>query len=285
MDTIIRSKNLKYEYIRRDANGEIIEVEPALNDINLEVKKGDFIALLGSNGSGKSTLAKHLNALLFPDEGSLYITGLDSSDPQNTLTIRQNSGMVFQNPDNQIICGTVEEDIGFGPENIGIESDEIWQRVEKSLKEMGLTLQRKSSPNKLSGGQKQRVAIAGVLAMEPKCIILDEATSMLDPMTRASILSIVKDLQIKKNITIIWISHYMEEVVDADFVYVMKNGKIQIQGKPAQIFAQKNIIEDCGLDLPHAAKIAHELRQRGIDLGADILTNDDLVNAVKKLIR
>lgn len=243
MENMIEAKGLVHEYSRRDENGEITEIKRALDGVDIQVKAGDFIAVLGANGSGKSTFAKHLNALLIPTEGTLFVNGMDTSDYNNDLKIRQTAGMVFQNPDNQIISNVVEEDVGFGPENVGVPTEEIWQRVEKSLKTVGMYSYRKSSPNHLSGGQKQRIAIAGIMAMKPKCIILDEPTAMLDPVGRKMVIDTITELNKKEGITVILITHYMEEVVGADYVYVMSDGKVQMQGKPRQIFANAEELE------------------------------------------
>lgn len=223
---IIKADRLVHEYIRRDEEGNVESIQTALDHIDLDVQPGSFIAVLGHNGSGKSTLAKHINALLVPGEGTLFVDGMDTSDGKHTYDIRRSAGMVFQNPDNQIIASVVEEDVGFGPENIGVPTDEIWTRVEESLKSVGMLHYRSHSPNRLSGGQKQRVAIAGVMAMEPKCIVLDEPTAMLDPNGRKEVLNAVHALNKKKGVTVLLITHYMEEVVGADFVYVMDQGKI-----------------------------------------------------------
>ena len=250
MENMIEAKGLVHEYSRRDENGEITEIKRALDGVDIQVKAGDFIAVLGANGSGKSTFAKHLNALLIPTEGTLFVNGMDTSDYNNDLKIRQTAGMVFQNPDNQIISNVVEEDVGFGPENVGVPTEEIWQRVEKSLKTVGMYSYRKSSPNHLSGGQKQRIAIAGIMAMKPKCIILDEPTAMLDPVGRKMVIDTITELNKKEGITVILITHYMEEVVGADYVYVMSDGKVQMQGKPRQIFANAEELEQYRLTIP-----------------------------------
>ena len=270
MENMIDAKGLVHEYSRRDENGNVTEIKRALDGIDIKVKQGDFIAVLGANGSGKSTFAKHLNALLVPTEGTLFVNGMDTSDSDNDLKIRQTAGMVFQNPDNQIISNVVEEDVGFGPENIGVPTEEIWKRVEKSLKAVGMTAYRKSSPNHLSGGQKQRVAIAGIMAMKPKCIILDEPTAMLDPVGRKMVIDTVTELNKKEGITIILITHYMEEVVGADYVYVMSDGKVQMQGKPRQIFAKAEELEQYRLTIP-------ELNKKGMNIPKDILSAEELV--------
>ncbi len=273
---MIQAKEIAYEYFRRDAEGNVIEVKRALDGVDLQVKPGSFVAILGANGSGKSTFARHLNALLTPAEGTLYVDGKDTSDPEQTMAVRETAGMVFQNPDNQIIAGMVEEDVGFGPENIGIPTEEIWQRVEDSLKKVGMYAYRESSPNHLSGGQKQRVAIAGIIAMKPKCIILDEPTAMLDPKGRKSVLQTVHQLNRTEKITVILITHYMEEVVDADYVYVMGNGKIRLQGTPRQIFSNPEILEQWRLDVPEITRIAMGLRDAGVAVPTDIIHAEEL---------
>ena len=277
MENMIDAKGLVHEYSRRDENGNVTEIKRALDGIDIKVKQGDFIAVLGANGSGKSTFAKHLNALLVPTEGTLFVNGMDTSDSDNDLKIRQTAGMVFQNPDNQIISNVVEEDVGFGPENIGVPTEEIWKRIEKSLKAVGMTAYRKSSPNHLSGGQKQRVAIAGIMAMKPKCIILDEPTAMLDPVGRKMVIDTVTELNKKEGITIMLITHYMEEVVGADYVYVMSDGKVQMQGKPRQIFAKAEELEQYRLTIPEITKIALELNKKGMNIPKDILSAEELV--------
>ena len=261
---IIKAKQLVHEYIRRDEEGNVESIQTALDHINLDVQPGQFIAILGHNGSGKSTLAKHINALLAPTEGSLWVDGKDVTQEENILPVRKTAGMVFQNPDNQIIASVVEEDVGFGPENIGVPTDEIWQRVEESLKSVGMLQYRHHSPNKLSGGQKQRVAIAGVMAMEPKCIVLHE-------------------LNRKKGVTILLITHYMEEVVDADYVYVMDKGHVVMQGTPREIFSQVGTLKEHRLDVPQITLLADLLRQSGLDIPLGVLTREELVDAIMKI--
>lgn len=280
---IIKAKDLVHEYIRRDEEGNVESIQTALDKVSLDVKKGDFIAVLGHNGSGKSTLAKHINAILEPTEGSLWVDGFDTTDEKNIWDIRQRAGMVFQNPDNQIIASVVEEDVGFGPENIGVPTDEIWQRVEESLKAVGMLKYREHSPNKLSGGQKQRVAIAGVMAMQPECIVLDEPTAMLDPVGRKEVLEAVHALNREKGVTIILITHYMEEVVDADHVYVMDAGKVVMQGTPRSIFSQVERLKEYRLDVPQITLLAYELKKAGLDIPDGILTREELTEALKKL--
>lgn len=277
---MIKAKQLVHEYIRRDEEGNVESISTALDHVDLDVKPGEFIAILGHNGSGKSTLAKHINALLMPSEGSLWVDGMDVSEEQNVLPIRQTAGMVFQNPDNQIIASVVEEDVGFGPENIGVETDEIWQRVEESLKAVGMLKYRHHSPNKLSGGQKQRVAIAGVVAMQPKCIVLDEPTAMLDPNGRKEVIRTAHELNKKKGVTIILITHYMEEVVDADRVFVMDKGKIVMQGDPRTIFSQVGKLKEYRLDVPQVTILADLLRQSGIPMPMGVLHREELVEAI-----
>ena len=280
---IIKAKDLVHEYIRRDEEGNVESIQTALDKVSLDVKKGDFIAVLGHNGSGKSTLAKHINAILEPTEGSLWVDGFDTTDEKNIWDIRQRAGMVFQNPDNQIIASVVEEDVGFGPENIGVPTDEIWQRVEESLKAVGMLKYREHSPNKLSGGQKQRVAIAGVMAMQPECIVLDEPTAMLDPVGRKEVLEAVHALNREKGVTIILITHYMEEVVEADHVYVMDARKVVMQGTPRSIFSQVERLKEYRLDVPQITLLAYELKKAGLDIPDGILTREELTEALKKL--
>ena len=280
---IIKAKQLVHEYIRRDEEGNVESIQTALDHIDLDVQPGQFIAILGHNGSGKSTLAKHINALLAPTEGSLWVDGKDVTQEENILPVRKTAGMVFQNPDNQIIASVVEEDVGFGPENIGVPTDEIWQRVEESLKSVGMLQYRHHSPNKLSGGQKQRVAIAGVMAMEPKCIVLDEPTAMLDPNGRKEVLHAAHELNRKKGVTILLITHYMEEVVDADYVHVMDKGHVVMQGTPREIFSQVGTLKEHRLDVPQITLLADLLRQSGLDIPLGVLTREELVDAIMKI--
>lgn len=279
----IEARKLIHEYIRRDEEGNVESILTALDEVDLDVKQGEFVAILGHNGSGKSTLAKHLNVLLHPGGGTLWVDGKDAEDADNLWDIRQNAGMVFQNPDNQIIASVVEEDVAFGPENIGVPTDEIWKRVERSLKSVGMIQYREHSPNKLSGGQKQRVAIAGVMAMEPKCIILDEPTAMLDPNGRREVLEAVEGLNKEKGVTVILITHYMEEVIRADRVYVMDNGKVVMQGTPRGIFSQVDTLKDYRLDVPQITLLAYELRKAGLQIPEGILTRQELVEALCRL--
>ena len=280
---MVKARQLVHKYIRSDEEGNPVATQTALDHVDIDIKPGSFVAVLGHNGSGKSTLAKHLNVLLNPTEGTLWVDGKDTSDVDNLWKIRQNTGMVFQNPDNQIIGSIVEEDVGFGPENIGVPTDEIWQRVEDSLKAVGMLKYRSHSPNKLSGGQKQRVAIAGVVAMQPKCIVLDEPTAMLDPNGRKEVLRTVHELNQKKGVTIILITHYMEEVVDADYVYVMDSGSVVMQGTPREIFSRVDSLKAHRMDVPQITLLAHELKQAGLDLPDGILTREELVEALTKI--
>ena len=280
---IVEAKNLTFEYIRRDEEGNVEGITTAVDNVNIDIKAGDFVAVLGHNGSGKSTFAKHLNALVMPTEGTVYVDGMDTKDSGNTLSIRQTAGMVFQNPDNQIVGTLVDEEVGFGPENIGVPTEEIWERVEKSLKAVGMYQFRNASPNKLSGGQKQRVAIAGIVAMKPKCIVLDEPTAMLDPLGRKEVLNVLHELNRKENVTIILITHYMEEVVDADKIFVMDHGKVVMEGTPKEIFSRVDELKSYRLDVPQVTILADELRKRGLDIPKGILRKEELVEAITHL--
>ncbi len=280
---IVEAKNLTFEYIRRDEEGNVEGITTAVDNVNIDIKAGDFVAVLGHNGSGKSTFAKHLNALVMPTEGTVYVDGMDTKDSGNTLSIRQTAGMVFQNPDNQIVGTLVDEEVGFGPENIGVPTEEIWERVEKSLKAVGMYQFRSASPNKLSGGQKQRVAIAGIVAMKPKCIVLDEPTAMLDPLGRKEVLNVLHELNRKENVTIILITHYMEEVIDADYVYVMDGGKLVMDGTPRQIFTQVEMLKSMRLDVPQVTELAYELKKAGLHIKDGIIRNEELVEELKRL--
>ena len=280
---IIDIKNLVFEYIRRDEEGNTEEIERAIDGVELEVNEGDFIAILGHNGSGKSTLAKHLNALLVPTEGTVWVNGYDTRDVSNLLNIRQSAGMVFQNPDNQIIASVVEEDVGFGPENMGVPTEEILTRVKDSLAAVGMSGYAKHSPNKLSGGQKQRVAIAGIMAMKPKCIVLDEPTAMLDPIGRKEVLKTVHKLNKNDNITIILITHYMDEVIDADKIFVMEEGKVVLQGTPREVFSEVERLESYRLDVPQVTKLAYELKQSGVPIDVTVLTVEEFREAIKNV--
>ena len=280
---IIEAKDLVHEYIIRDEEGNVESIRTALDHMDLSVEAGQFIAVLGHNGSGKSTFAKHLNALLTPSEGTLIVDGMDVSDESLTYDIRQEAGMVFQNPDNQIIASVVQEDVGFGPENIGVETKEIWKRVDESLKAVGMTAYRKQSPNKLSGGQKQRVAIAGVMAMRPQCIILDEPTAMLDPTGRKDVIRTVHELNKKEGITVLLITHYMEEAIDADRVIVMDDGKVIMDGVPKEIFSRVKELKEHGLDVPQATELAYELKEAGMPLTDGILSREELAGQLLAL--
>lgn len=280
---MIHAEKLIYEYDKRDEEGNVIGAERAIDGVDIDVPPGSFVAILGHNGSGKSTLAKHMNAILVPTGGTMWVDGRDTKDPGELWDVRQTAGMVFQNPDNQIIGTVVEEDVGFGPENLGVPTDEIWRRVEESLKAVGMTDRRKDSPNKLSGGQKQRVAIAGVLAMEPKCIVLDEPTAMLDPNGRKEVIRAVEKLRREKNVTVILITHYMEEVIDADQVFVMDGGHIVMHGTPREIFGRVDELKAYRMDVPQVTMLAEELRKRGLELPAGILRREELVEALCRL--
>ena len=278
---MVNFDKVTFEYIRRDEEGNVESINKALNEIDLDVKKGDFIAILGANGSGKSTLARHINALLTPTEGTVFISEMDTKEEENLLKIRQKTGMVFQNPDNQIIAGLVEEDVGFGPENIGVPTKEIWERVAFALEKVGMTAYREKSPNNLSGGQKQRVAIAGILAMKPECIVLDEPTAMLDPKGRREVIETITELNKKEGITIILITHYMNEVVGADKVYVMSEGNVKMAGTPREIFKEVELLKEYKLDVPQVTEIAYRLRQNGLNLPDCILTIDEFMQCIK----
>ena len=280
---IVQAKNLTFEYIRRDEEGNVEGITTAVDNVNIDIKAGDFVAVLGHNGSGKSTFAKHLNALVMPTEGTVYVDGMDTKDADNTLKVRQTAGMVFQNPDNQIVGTLVDEEVGFGPENIGVPTEEIWERVEKSLKAVGVYKFRNASPNKLSGGQKQRVAIAGIVAMKPKCIVLDEPTAMLDPLGRKEVINALHELNQKEGVTIILITHYMEEVIDADHVFVMDGGKLVMEGTPRQVFSQVDKLKSLRLDVPQVTELAYELKKAGLPVKDGIIRNEELVEELKRL--
>ncbi len=281
--SIIKTRGLVHDFIRRDEDDNVESITTALDHVDLDVKAGQFIAILGHNGSGKSTLAKHINALLSATEGTIWVDGMDVSQEENIIPVRKSAGMVFQNPDNQIIANIVEEDVAFGPENIGVPTEEIWERVEKSLGAVRMTKYRAHSPNKLSGGQKQRVAIAGVMAMEPKCIVFDEPTAMLDPNGRKDVLKAAHELNKTKGVTILLITHYMEEVVDADYVYVMEHGKIIMDGTPREIFSRVDELKAHRLDVPQMTLLADELRKAGLPIRKGILTREELVEAILRL--
>ena len=280
---MIKTDKLVFEYAKRDEEGNIIGKSRAIDEVSLDIEPGQFIAILGHNGSGKSTLAKHMNALLVPSDGTMWVDGMDTKEDEHLWDVRQSAGMVFQNPDNQIIGTVVEEDVGFGPENLGVPTEEIWQRVEDSLKAVGMIEYRHHSPNKLSGGQKQRVAIAGVMAMRPKCIVLDEPTAMLDPNGRKEVLRSVMELRKREHITVILITHYMEEVVDADHVFVMDHGHVVMQGTPREIFSQVDTLKEYRLDVPQVTILADELRKRGLDIPAGVLKKEELVEILCRL--
>lgn len=280
---IIKAAKLFYDYVSKDEHDEIAEVIHAVSGVDLDVEAGQFIAILGHNGSGKSTLAKQINALLVPTGGTLWVKEMDTSQPENVWKVRQTAGMVFQNPDNQIIASLIEEDVGFGPENLGVPTEDIWKRVNQSLKSVGMLEYSHHSPNRLSGGQKQRVAIAGVMAMEPECIVLDEPTAMLDPNGRKEVIETVRQLNQEKKVTVILITHYMDEVVHADKVYVMDDGKIVLSGTPREVFSQVDYLKQLRLDVPQVTELAHELRKSGVDVPEGILTIDELVQSLEKL--
>ena len=280
---IVKTKDLVFEYIRRDEEGNVEGITTALDHVDLEVNPGDFIAILGHNGSGKSTLAKHFNAILMPTEGTVRVDGMDTGEQEKVWDIRQRAGMVFQNPDNQIIGQVVEEDVGFGPENMGVPTKEIWERVEESLRAVGMYEYRKHSPNKLSGGQKQRVSIAGVLAMHPKCIVLDEPTAMLDPKGRREVIRAIRGLNQVEEITVILITHYMEEIIHADRVFIMDGGQVAMEGTPREIFSQVEKLQELRLDVPQVTLLSYELRRRGLDLPDGILTAGELADACERL--
>ncbi|MBR4669176.1 MAG: energy-coupling factor transporter ATPase [Butyrivibrio sp.] len=280
---MIRTDNLVFEYIRRDEEGNVEGITRAVDNVDLDVKPGQFIAILGHNGSGKSTLAKHFNALLYPTEGKVIVDGMDTSDGEYLWNIRQEAGMIFQNPDNQIIGQVVEEDVGFGPENMGVPTNEIWERVDESLRAVGMLDFRKSSPNHLSGGQKQRVSIAGVIAMHPKCIIMDEPTAMLDPNGRKDVIRAARALNTVEGITVILITHYMEEVIYADKVFVMDKGRVTMEGTPREIFSQVDKLKELRLGVPQVTLLAHELKKNGLPLPDGILTREELVEELKRI--
>lgn len=279
---MIEAKKLVFEYIRRDEAGNVESINRALDDVDLEVQKGDFVAILGHNGSGKSTIAKQINAILMPTEGTLFVDGMDVSKEEKIWDIRQRAGMVFQNPDNQIIGTVVEEDVGFGPENLGVPTKEIWERVEESLRAVGMYEYRSHSPNKLSGGQKQRVAIAGIMAMKPECIVLDEPTAMLDPNGRKEVIRTIRELNQREHVTVLLITHYMDEVIFADRVIVMDDGKVVLQGTPKEVFSKVELMKQYRLDVPQVTELAYELKKKGMPLPDGILTKEEFIEAVKQ---
>ena len=282
---IVKAAKLVYEYIRRDEEENIEEVKRAIDGVDVDIKKGDFVAVLGHNGSGKSTLAKHVNGLLLPTEGTVWVGDMDTRDEEHIWDVRKTAGMVFQNPDNQIIGNIVEEDVGFGPENIGVPTEEIWKRVEESLKAVGMTAYRLQSPNKLSGGQKQRVAIAGVMAMKPECISLDEPTAMLDPNGRTEVIRTIHELNRAEGITVLLITHYMEEAIEADRIIVMDDGRIVMDGQPREIFSRVKELKSHGLDVPQVTELAWELKEAGMPLTDGILSREELVEQLVPLLR
>ena len=277
---IIKAVKLAFDYLKYDEDGNVQETQRAVDGVDIDIKEGQFVAILGHNGSGKSTFAKHINALLLPSDGTIWIDGINTSEEPELWKVRQKAGMVFQNPDNQIIGTVVEEDVGFGPENMGVPTEDIWKRVNETLEKTGMTAYRHHSPNKLSGGQKQRVAIAGVMAMRPKCIVLDEPTAMLDPNGRKEVLAAVHQLNKQENVTVVLITHYMEEVIDADHVIVMDGGHVVMEGTPREIFSQVETLKKYRLDVPQVTLLAHELKQSGVDIPDGILTTEELVNAL-----
>ena len=280
---IIKATKLIFEYVKRDEQDHIEEVKRAIDDVDVDIKKGDFVAILGHNGSGKSTFAKQINGILMPTGGTVLVSGMDTRDEDHIWDVRKTAGMVFQNPDNQIIGNVVEEDVGFGPENLGVPTDEIWRRVDESLEAVGMTAFRLQSPNKLSGGQKQRVAIAGVMAMKPQCIILDEPTAMLDPNGRKEVIRTVRELNKSQGVTVLLITHYMEEATWADRIIVMDDGKIVMDGKPREIFSKVRQLKECGLDVPQATELAYELKEAGMPLPEGILSREELVLELGKI--
>ena len=281
---IIKASKLIYDYIRRDEDDHVEEVKRAIDDLTLDINQGDFVAILGHNGSGKSTFAKQVNGILLPTDGTVWISGMNTADDAHIWDIRKTAGMVFQNPDNQIIGNIVEEDVGFGPENLGVPTDEIWRRVDQSLEAVGMTAYRLKSPNKLSGGQKQRVAIAGVMAMRPQCIILDEPTAMLDPNGRREVIATLHELNRQEKITVLLITHYMEEIIDADRVIVMDDGKLVMDGTPREIFSRVKELKEYRLDVPQVTELAYELKQAGVDLPDGILTMDELMEKLLPIL-
>lgn len=280
---IIETKKLEFDYVTRDEEAKVTEVDRAIDGVSLQIEAGSFVAILGHNGSGKSTLAKTLNGILLPSGGTVLISGMDTADDANLLNIRREVGMVFQNPDNQIIANLVEDDVGFGPENLGVPTEEIWQRVDAALKAVGMTAFRLKSPNHLSGGQKQRVAIAGVMAMHPKCIVLDEPTAMLDPNGRKEVIRTVTELNRSEGVTVVLITHYMEEVIGADRLVVMDDGKVIMDGTPREVFARVEELKRLRLDVPQATELAYELKQRGVSLPDSVLTMEELAEAILPL--
>lgn len=285
MNHIIQILHLVHEFLQRDEHGNVESSERVLQDINLNIEAGSFVALLGHNGSGKSTLARHLNALLEPTEGTVWVNGHDTKDQEKVLAIRESAGMVFQNPDNQIIASVVEEDVGFGPENIGIPTEEIWKRVAVSLEETGMTAYRYHSPNRLSGGQKQRIAIAGIMAMQPSCMILDEATAMLDPLGRKEVMDAVRMLNKREKVTVILITHDMDEAKEADRVVVMDKGSIVMDGRPEEVFSRVDELRALRLAVPQVTELVWELKKQGMPLPDGVLTREELLSELDKLLK
>ena len=281
---IVKATKLIFEYVKRDEQENIEEVKRAIDNMDVDIKKGDFVAILGHNGSGKSTFAKQINGILMPTGGTVLVSGMDTRDEDHIWDIRKTAGMVFQNPDNQTIGNVVEEDVGFGPENLGVPTDEIWKRVDESLEAVGMTAYRLQSPNKLSGGQKQRVAIAGVMAMKPQCIILDEPTAMLDPNGRREVIRTVRQLNESQGVTVLLITHYMEEATWADRIIVMDDGKIVMDGKPREIFSRVRELKECGLDVPQATELAFELKEAGMPLPDGILSREELAEELERIL-
>lgn len=281
MSDIVVAQNVTFEYIRRDEEGNVEGITTAVDNVSMTISKGDFVAILGHNGSGKSTFAKHINALLYPTEGTVWVDGIDTADENRLLEIRQSAGMVFQNPDNQMVATLVDEEVAFGPENMGVPTEELGQRVEKSLKAVGMYEYRNASPTRLSGGQKQRVAIAGIVAMKSKCIVLDEPTAMLDPSGRKEVLEVLHRLNRNENVTIILITHYMDEVIDADKVYVMDGGQLRLQGTPREVFSQVELLKSLRLDVPQVTELAYALKQKGLPMPDGILSTQELIQALK----
>lgn len=277
---MIKIEDVSFDYVRRDLDNNILSVNTAIDHISLQIEQGEFVAILGRNGSGKSTLAKHLNGIFLPTEGTVYVDGIDTMDKEKIFTVRKNVGMVFQNPDNQIVHNVVEEDVGFGPENMGVSTENIWQRVEEALNKVRMWKYRKKSPNNLSGGQKQRVAIAGVLAMHPKCIVMDESTAMLDPNGRKDVLNAVKKLNKEENITVVWITHEMDEVIEADRVILIDQSKVKLEGTPREIFSEVEVLREMNLEVPIVTALAHELRKEGINMPKGILTRKEFEEAL-----
>ena len=281
--SIIKTDKVSFDYLIYGDEGQEPEVNHAVINVSIDVRPGKFIAILGHNGSGKSTFAKHLNALLLPTEGTVWVNGIDTKDESRTLEIRQSAGMVFQNPDNQIVASVVEEDVGFGPENMGVPTEKIWKRVDEALQKTGMTAYRQHSPNRLSGGQKQRVAIAGVMAMRPKCIVMDVPTAMLDPNGRKEVLEAVRELNKAEGVTVILITHYMEEVIGADHIFVMNDGEVVMEGNPRMIFSQVEKLQELRLDVPHVTQLAYALKKEGLDIPDGILTTDELADALMRI--